>query len=211
MSVAENVAGIVSRIRDAEARAGRAPGSVRLVAVSKKQPMERLHEAYDAGLRVFGENYVQELERKRPEMPDDVEWHLVGHLQSNKAKKAASMCKLVHSVGSEKLGRALGEVPFLLEVNLGGEESKSGVAREEVAPLARALAGPSLRGLMCIPPPGASRPYFAELRALRDRLEKDHGLSLPELSMGMSDDFEDAILEGATLVRVGTALFGTRV
>lgn len=212
---------ILERVREACGAAGRAPEAVRLVAVSKKQPIERLRAAYEAGCRDFGENYVQELERKRSELPADVRWHMIGHLQTNKVKRALG-ASLIHGVDSERVAQALGRaaaeagrvVDVLVEVNVGGEETKSGVSVQDAEPLVRAvLSIPSLRlrGLMCIPPEGDARPLFRRLAELRKALERATGTALPELSMGMSADFEDAILEGATLVRVGTAIFGARV
>lgn len=223
MSVAEQLEAVLAEIAAATAASGRAPGSVRLVAVSKQQPDERLIEAVAAGQRCFGENYVQELERHRALFPGQaLEWHVIGHLQTNKAKRAAELAAMVHSVDSPKLALALAKgaegratpLPVLVEVNLGDEATKSGVGPGEVAGLLEAiLAEPRLeaRGLMCIPPPDdAPRRHFAQLRTLRDRLALSLGVPLPELSMGMSADFGEAIAEGATLVRVGSRLFGPR-
>lgn len=223
MSVAEQLEAVLAEISQATAASGRPPGAVRLVAVSKQQPDERLFEAVAAGQRCFGENYVQELERHRALFPGQaLEWHVIGHLQTNKAKRAAELAALVHSVDSEKLALALAKgaegratpLPVLVEVNLGAESTKSGVAPGEVERLLQAIAAqPRLeaRGLMCIPPADAApRRYFAELRTLRDRLALSLGVPLPELSMGMSADFGEAIAEGATLVRVGSRLFGPR-
>lgn len=204
---------------DACARAGRDLREVRLVAVSKKQPLDRVRAAYDEGQRDFGENYLQELEERMRVFPD-ARWHMIGHVQTNKAKKAV-LASMVHGVDSEKLARALSkaavelgrEVEVLIEVNVGGEDSKSGVAPAGAEALVLALgSAPSLklRGLMCIPPPESPRKYFAALRTLRDDLAKKTGQLLPELSMGMSGDYVEAILEGATIVRVGTAIFGER-
>jgi len=224
---AARLAAIRARIAAAAARAGRDPAAVRLVGASKLQPAAALRAAYDAGLRRFGENRVQEAQAKAPELPPDVEWHLLGPLQSNKARAAAALFDLVHAVDRAKIARALDaeaaargrRVRGLIEVNLGGEASKHGFApatlADEVAPLA-ALPHLRLEGLMAIPPPGptpeASRPYFRRLRELRDELAARPEWSgrLVDLSMGMSDDFEVAIEEGATYVRVGTALFGPR-
>jgi pyridoxal phosphate enzyme (YggS family) len=206
------------RLQDAAVKSGRKAEDVRLVAVSKKQPLERIEWAVQAGQRVFGENYLQSLEERRARFPD-LEWHLVGSLQSNKAKRAAKIVAMVHALDSEKTARLLSEhaegrrIPVLIEVNTGGEASKAGI-REEAVPAflesVRGLPGIAVAGLMCIPPPGEGRRHFAGLRALRDRLEGSSGLRLAELSMGMSNDFEEAILEGATLVRVGTRIFGQR-
>ncbi|MBI4814710.1 MAG: YggS family pyridoxal phosphate-dependent enzyme [Deltaproteobacteria bacterium] len=211
---------IRGRIDGATVRSGRLVGSVKLVAVSKKQPIERVVEAYEAGQRVFGENYVQELARKREVIPEAT-WHLIGHLQSNKAKQAVSVAQVVETVDSaelagrlDRLAAAAGRrLPVLLEVRLGGEEAKSGVEPSGVEGLVRAVIGMSnleLLGLMSVPEPTESRRWFAELRRLRERVSLSTGAPLPELSMGMSGDFEDAILEGATIVRIGTALFGSR-
>lgn len=212
--IAALAAEIEARIADACRRAGRPRASVRLVAVSKGQPAERLLEAHAAGLRVFGESYAQELERHAALFPPGaIEWHFIGHLQSNKAKRVAALAAMVHSVDSVKLSRALGPVPQLIEIRIGGEETKSGVDPERAEALLAEL-GPEARveGLMCIPPQdGEPRRHFAALRELADRLRAATGRPLPELSMGMSGDFEDAILEGATFVRVGTALFGERL
>ncbi len=227
-----------ARIAAAARRAGRDPGSVRLIAVSKLQPVEVLAAALLAGLRRFGENYVQEAVAKQAALaghPDpavraaaaDAEWHLVGALQRNKARVAAERFALVHSLDRLELVEALGRrgqqvgrpVPVLVQVNVSGEATKAGVEPAALRPLVEAAAahpGLDLRGLMAIPAPApspeAARPAFARLRALRDGLVAA-GLPaarLAELSMGMSDDFEVAVEEGATLVRIGTALFGPR-
>jgi pyridoxal phosphate enzyme (YggS family) len=217
--VAENLAEVQAKIAAACRSAGRSPADVTLVAVSKKQPVERVRAVYDAGQRAFGENYVQELLRRIEELPADVVWHMIGHVQTNKAKGAAQAA-VVHTVDSEKLARALAKsvapgriTGVLIEVNTGGEETKSGIAEASVAALARAVStveGLSLRGLMCIPPAGEGRRFFAHLRELRDRVAGELGVALPDLSMGMSDDYEDAVREGSTIVRVGTAIFGAR-
>lgn len=225
--VAAHVAGIRERIAAAARRAGRDPAEVVLVGASKRQPPERLRAAWAAGLRVFGENRVQEAEEHRQILPAGAEWHLIGPLQSNKAKRAVELFTTVHSVDRLKIARALdreaGErglrLDCFLEVNLAEEESKAGFAcgrlAERVAPVA---ALPNLRvlGLMAIPPlpesPEDSRPWFRKLRALADELAgRPEWPSWPGLlSMGMSADYEVAVEEGATHVRVGTALFGER-
>jgi PLP dependent protein len=194
--------------------------------VAKTQPAERVEAAHRAGLRDFGENYVQELERHADALAGvapPARWHVIGHLQTNKAKKAAERATLIHTVDSTRLARALGNATAgrpsplgaLVEVNLGGEASKSGVPPTEVEAVLtelRAHAGLEARGLMCIPPPHDDpRKWFGQLREHAVRLRASTGLALPELSMGMSADFEDAIAEGATLVRVGTAIFGERL
>jgi pyridoxal phosphate enzyme (YggS family) len=224
--IAERLAGIEARIAAAARRAGRDPASVRLVGAAKHQPVEALAAAYAAGLRRFGENRVQEAAAKAPALPADVEWHLLGPLQTNKAKVAVRLFGTFHAIDREKAARALEaeaaaagrKVRALLEVNLGGESSKHGFApddlAEAVAPLAE-LARVEIVGLMAIPPPGApesARANFRRLRALRDALDRraEWQGRLAELSMGMSDDFEIAIEEGATYVRVGTLLFGAR-
>jgi len=224
--IAARVAAIRERIAEACVRAGRDPAAVTLVAASKLQPAERLRAAWDAGVRVFGENRVQEAAAKRPLLPD-AEWHLLGPLQSNKVRAAAELFGTFHALDRPKIleavaaeaGRRGGEAAGFVEVNLGGESSKHGFApRDLPAALApyRALSGLRLVGLMAIPPPGAdaeaSRPWFRRLRALRDELAAAPGWEgfSGWLSMGMSDDFAVAVEEGATHVRVGTALFGPR-
>ena len=228
MSVAENVERVQELIRRACHRAGRAPEDVRLIAVSKTKPAELVRQAYAAGLREFGENRVQEAAAKRKELEDiDAVWHLIGHLQSNKAKLACQVFDCIHSVDSlhlaEKIDRAAAaqgrKMPVLIEVHLGEETSKFGVEEDGLAQLAEqvgALPSLELRGLMTLPPffddPQEVRPYFRHLRELAGRIDKRKlsGVSMHELSMGMSHDFEIAIEEGATIVRVGTAIFGER-
>ena len=209
-------------------RASRKPEDILLIGVSKTHPAEAIREAYDAGLRHFGENRVQEWEGKLPALHDlRGTWHLIGHLQSNKAARAA---KAFHSIDSiddwslaQRVDRAQAEknssekLRVLIEVHLGGEESKSGVAESELPTLAEkilTLPHLDLAGLMCIPPyredPEQVRPFFAALRKHKENLEARLGKPLPVLSMGMSHDFTAAILEGSTEVRVGTAIFGTR-
>jgi PLP dependent protein len=227
-SIRENLVRVQERIAAAAQRAGRRPEEITLIGVSKTHPAEAIREAYDAGLRHFGENRVQEWEGKHG-VVDDLEatFHLIGHLQSNKAARAA---KLFHSIDSvddfplaQRLERAYAEAKVasklrvLIEVHIAGEETKSGVSIEELPALAEkvsSLSGLALTGLMCIPPfsenTEESRPHFRRLRQLRDDLAKRLGLALPVLSMGMSHDFEVAIAEGATEVRVGTAIFGAR-
>jgi pyridoxal phosphate enzyme (YggS family) len=227
-SIRENIARVEERIAAACRRAGRRPEDVRLVAISKTFPAERIRAAYDAGLREFGENKVQETRAKRPALGDlDITWHLVGHLQTNKAKLARELFHWVHSVDSLRLAQKLHQsaavggarLPVLIEVNLGGEESKSGLRAEDVLPLAEEISRLEtleLSGLMTLPPflenPEEVRPYFRRLRELAHEIDskKLPGVSIKELSMGMSHDFEMAIEEGATIVRVGTAIFGAR-
>jgi PLP dependent protein len=242
--VADRLRAIHERIARAAAVAGRPAGDVRLVAVSKYQPVEAMREAYAAGVRDFGENYVQEIVRKSDQLGDlpDLRFHMIGHLQTNKSRQVAGRVSAIHSVDSARLAEELGKrcnlvelpaakrwptkagasggacqqaLPVLIEVNLGGEAQKSGCAPDDTAAvLATIRSQPSLRavGLMTVPPfsedPSASRPYFGRLRELRNRLEDSSSLS--ELSMGMTLDLEHAILAGATVVRVGTAIFGER-
>jgi pyridoxal phosphate enzyme (YggS family) len=213
--IAANVAAIRDRMERAAARAGRNAASVTLVAVGKMKPLADLLVAYAAGLRHFGENRVQEAEQKFPFLAPDAVRHLIGPVQSNKANRAAKVADVVQTIDSEEIARRLSRgaeaagkrLTVLIEVKLGGEATKTGVdpagARALVGEV-RALPALHLSGLMTIPPPGEGRTHFAALR----RLAEDLGLQ--ELSMGMSDDFEDAIEEGATLVRVGTAIFGSR-
>lgn len=227
-TVAENLEAVESRIAVAARRAGRDPAGVTLVAVSKLIPVERVREGIAAGLRVLGENYVQEARTKIAELGRGVAWHLVGHLQANKAKHAVELFDLIHSLDSvelaleldrqaERRGRA--EVPVLVQLSLAGEATKSGVSEQALLPLLKAivpLRHVSVQGLMTMPPyvedPEASRPFFRALRELRERVEKEgiERVTMAHLSMGMSHDFEVAIEEGATLIRVGTAIFGPR-
>jgi len=220
MTVATALSEVRARI-DAGARAaGRDPSTVRLVAVSKLKPSSAIREAYAAGQRDFGENYAQELAEKAVELADlaDIRWHFIGHLQSNKAKLVAPVAHLVHAVDSASLAQALAKrapapLRVLVEVNVGGEAEKHGVVPDAAGAVLDAIAAEPnlvLAGLMTMPPHDldAARSAFEGLVALRDR----HGgtARLPELSMGMSDDLEVAIACGATLVRVGTAIFGAR-
>jgi PLP dependent protein len=227
--VRENLARIREQIAVAAHRAGRRSEEITLIGVSKTHPAEAIREAYAAGLRDFGENRVQEWEGKRGGLGDlgDAKWHLIGHLQSNKAARAAGLFHSVDSVDdfslAQRLDRARGEASgaaklrVLLEVRVAEEETKSGANVAEIPVLAEkvtTLSGLHLSGLMCIPPfledAAQVRPYFRRLRDLRDQLATQLGIALPVLSMGMSHDFEVAIEEGATEVRVGTALFGRR-
>jgi hypothetical protein len=215
------------RIARASQRAGRRAEEITLVAVSKTFSADAIRAAYDAGLRSFGENRVQEFEAKQPNLADlaDATWHLIGHLQSNKARRAAHLFHHVDSIDSLALAQKLDSaaaaerkrLPVLIEVHLGGEETKSGVAEGDLDALAdgiEKLPHLELRGLMTIPPycddPEAARPYFRKLRELRDGVSQRPGRTLPTLSMGMSHDFEVAIEEGASEIRIGTALFGQR-
>jgi len=227
-TIADNLTRLHERIAIAAQRAGRPAAEITLIGVSKTHPAVKIREAFEAGLRHFGENRVQEWEGKRAGLADlSATWHLIGHLQSNKAARAANAFTVIDSVDdwalAQRLDRAAVEkVPaepmrVLVEVHFDGEETKSGVTESELPALAERivqLGKLHLAGLMCIPPfledPEEVRPYFARLRNLRDALQTRLGRRLPVLSMGMSHDFEAAILEGATEVRVGTALFGTR-
>jgi pyridoxal phosphate enzyme (YggS family) len=231
VSIAENIAHIRERLESAARRAGRHPAEIALMAVSKTQPLERIREAYNAGQRLFGENRVQEFSGKAGALADlrDAEWHMIGHLQTNKAAKAVELFRAVDSVDSLKLAerldaaaRALGrKLDVLIEINVGGEAAKSGVAPDSPALEELLVAAPRLealafRGLMAVPPftenPEGARPYFRRLHELRDRIaaRKLPAIAMEQLSMGMSHDFEVAIEEGSTCVRVGTAIFGER-
>lgn len=214
--LADSIARVNDRIARAAARAGRRPEDITLIAVTKKFPPAVIREAYQLGLRHFGENYVQEWETKATELHlPDARVHLIGHLQSNKTRRAADLFQSIDTIDSSRLARRLGEtgaeLDVLIEVKLSNEQAKTGALPEDVGPICDAVSDFSnlhLLGLMTVPPwsedPEISRPYFARLRELAGR----H--SLPHLSMGMSHDVEAAIEEGATLVRVGTALFGRR-
>ena len=219
----ERLETVEHRISAACAEAGRPRDSVRLLAVSKTKPPEAIREAAACGLRCFGENRVQEAQSKIPLCPAGLEWHLIGHLQSNKAKVAARYFQMVHSVDSLKLLQALDAhagttLPILLQVNVSGESAKFGMKPDEVAAVIHAanqMQKVEVHGLMTIPPfspdPEKTRIHFAALRQLRDRVQDETGTPLPELSMGMSHDLEVAIEEGSTWVRIGTDLFGERV
>ena len=231
MSIAENLAAIRDRMARAAVRAGRGPANVALMAVTKTQSAERIQEAYDAGQRLFGENRVQEFADKYRAMSRlaGAEFHMIGHLQSNKAGKAVDLFPAIDSVDSAKLAARLNTAALeagkrlhvLIEINVGGEAAKTGVppeAAELESMLAEAPSWPQLRirGLMTVPPftedPEGARCYFRQLRELRDRLAARNlpGIALDQLSMGMSHDFEVAIEEGSTCVRIGTAIFGER-
>ena len=227
--IADRVAAVRERIARAAARAGRDPGEITLVAVSKTHPPQAVHDAFAAGVRDVGENRVQEAEGKAAALADlggrGLRWHLVGHLQSNKAKKAAALFDCVHSVDGAEIGRRLGEAATaagrelraLVQVDLAAEETKFGLDESRLFPVLESLRGLSavtLVGLMILPPYEEDaervRPYFRRLRALRDRARQEGLIAGAELSMGMSHDLEVAVEEGATLVRVGTAIFGER-
>jgi pyridoxal phosphate enzyme (YggS family) len=231
MSISENIAVVRERVTAAARRAARAPEPITLMAVSKTHPAARIREAYEAGLRLFGENRVQEFATKMPGLADmpGAEWHMIGHLQTNKAAKAVELFGAVDSVDSVKLAerldasaRSLGKkISVLIEVNVGGETAKSGLAPDSKELEQLLLAAPRLdalefRGLMTVPPfsndSEDARPFFRRLRKLRDSIaaRKLPGIGMETLSMGMSHDFDVAIEEGSNCVRVGTAIFGER-
>ena len=231
MSIPENIAAIREKIAEAARRAGRRPEEVALMAVSKTHPPEHIREAYVAGLRLFGENRVQEFAGKAGGLGDlaGAEWHMIGHLQTNKAGKAVELFGAVDSVDSVKLAEKLDaaartagkKLTALIEINVGGEVAKSGVASDSKELEELLLAAPRFealecRGLMTVPPftddPEGARPYFRKLRELRDAVaaRKLSAIKMDVLSMDMSHDFEVAIAEGSTCVRVGTAIFGER-
>jgi pyridoxal phosphate enzyme (YggS family) len=226
LGIGDRLAEVRRRIRVAAEAAGRDPSEITLVTVSKTHPPEVVAEAVAAGAVVLGENRVQEAAAKRPQVPG-AEWHLIGPLQRNKAKLALETFDAIHTVDTARLADRLQRllekhfpdrrVPVLLEINVGDEPQKAGALPGDAAELLRhalGLEALEVRGLMAIPPfgdaPEASRAYFRTLRELRDRLQDDAGAALPELSMGMTHDFEIAVAEGATIVRVGTAIFGPR-
>ena len=231
MSIVDQLAQIRDRIASAARRAGRNPDDIALMAVCKTFPAEAIKEAYAAGQRLFGENRVQEFAEKYPAVAGlpDVRFHMIGHLQSNKASKAAEIFHAVDSIDSTKLAQRLNDaaqklnktLDVLIEVNVGGEEAKSGLSPDSPEINAILMQAPSwknlsIRGLMTVPPftddPEGARPYFRKLRELRDQLAPRRlpDVSLDVLSMGMSHDFEIAIEEGSTCVRIGTAIFGER-
>lgn len=224
-NIAANVLEVKQRIAEASVRSGRDPSAAELLVVSKTWPAENVAEVAAVGHLAFGENRVQEAEEKIPCLPDHLHWHLIGHLQRNKVRKALPLFQTIHTIDSLKLARytsniaaEIGKKPQVyLQVDLAGEESKNGYLvdnlRRDLDNLL-ALQHLSIIGLMCIPPMAASpedaRPWFVQLRELRDELETRSGRALPGLSMGMSGDFEVAIEEGSTIVRVGSAIFGSR-
>ena len=224
----DNIKNVFRKISSAAIRSGRSPFDIKLVAVTKTIAVERIKEAIDLGLRVFGENRIQEAKEKiediQSQLNCDIEWHMIGHLQKNKAKFAVELFDLVQSLDSvglaEEVDKYAGKAGklqrVLIQVKLSGEQTKSGVAREDLMDLIGTVSGMrnlKLEGLMAMPPfyddPELARPYFRELRELRDAAERK-GYQLPELSMGMTNDFEVAILEGATMIRIGTAIFQER-
>lgn len=223
--IAENVAGVRERIAAAAKRAGRDPDSVRLIAVSKTFPAAKIVEAYECGLRDFGENRVQEFQEKLTQLrAPEARFHLIGHLQTNKVAAAIAF-DCIHTIDSERLAQKLNDaaasvrkmMPVLLQVKLGDEESKTGASDAVLEALVKSfvnLPHLTLQGLMGVPPftpdPEGARPYFRKLRLLRERLLASGYARVQELSMGMTHDFEVAIEEGATMVRIGTAIFGKR-
>jgi hypothetical protein len=224
-NIAENLETVRADIAESERRSGRRVGSVELIAVSKTHPPEIVGQAVDAGQLLFGENRVQEAKAKIPDLPAKLRWHLIGHLQTNKIRQALPLFEVIHGVDSvellheiQRIAGDLGLYPrVLLQVNVAGESSKYGFSPQrllsEVEQISRADRV-QIEGLMTIPPPApdaeASRRYFVQLRQLRDRLETEFRFPLPHLSMGMSGDYRVAVEEGATYVRVGTAIFGER-
>jgi len=225
MDLAANLASIQARMRAACDRAGRTPDSVTLLAVAKNQPPEAVSAAAALGVSLIGENRIQEARAKIPQCPGRLRWHMIGHLQTNKVRDAVELFSMIESVDSLRLAEEISKraaqaaktLPILLEVNVAGEASKFGYPPARLLaelPQLNALPRLEIHGLMCVPPakPLAElvRPFFRELRALKTRCEDLLGAPLPCLSMGMSGDFEVAIEEGATLIRVGTALFGAR-
>jgi pyridoxal phosphate enzyme (YggS family) len=223
--IAENLKRVCDQIGEAAANAGRAVNEIELVAITKTHPVEKIREAVEWGHTLFGESRVQEAHAKIPELPSNLRWHFVGHLQKNKIRQALPLFELFHGVDSLALAQEMDRIAaeegmhprILLEVNVAGEGSKFGFKAETLrAEMESLLALPrlSIEGFMCIPPLAEereeSRRYFRQLRGLHDLLEKEFEVKLPHLSMGMTNDFPVAVEEGATLVRVGTAIFGER-
>ena len=227
LSVAENVEKIRKRVERAARHVGRNPEGVTIVAVTKTVDVERIQEAVSAGISVLGENRVQDAREKIQRIGKTVQWHMIGHLQTNKAREAAALFGMVHSVDSLRVAQALNveagkqgkKLPVLVQVNISEEVSKSGVKSEETLDLIQSMAGMenlAVQGLMTMPPyaedPEKSRWVFRRLREMRDRINQTGipGVRMTHLSMGMSHDFETAVEEGATLIRIGTAIFGER-
>jgi pyridoxal phosphate enzyme (YggS family) len=224
-TIEENLSRVKEKIDAAANKAGRHPSSIKLIAVTKTMAADKIQKAIQAGATTFGENYIQEARQKIEEIGHaEIQWHFIGHLQTNKAKYAVKLFDVIHSVDSIKVAAelnrraaAIGKVMnCLIEVDLSQEEAKFGISQERTAELAGEMSGMnniSLQGLMTMPPyfddPESARPYFIALRTLQEKITQD-GIPLPELSMGMSTDFEVAIEEGATMVRVGRAIFGER-
>lgn len=227
MGVTENIGRIREEIAEAALRSGRRPSSVRLMAVTKTVDDERIGEAINAGIDIIGENYLQEAKRKIESFGKSLEWHMIGHLQTNKARFAVTLFDMIHSVDRIELATELDRragaagltMKILIEVNVAGETTKSGTAPAEVVSLVRSISqlpNLSIQGLMTMPPffdnPEEARPFFRQLRALRDEVEAAGipGVEMKELSMGMSGDYIAAIEEGATIVRLGRSIFGER-
>jgi pyridoxal phosphate enzyme (YggS family) len=223
-TVKENLLRVMEKIEEAARKIGRDPNEIKLVAVSKTVEVARIMEAIEAGVSILGENYVQEAQKKIEEIGSPVSWHFIGHLQTNKAKYAIRLFDMIHSLDSVPLAEELNRraeqadrvMKVMIEVNLSKEATKFGTDEEVVVNLAKRVQNLnhlSLEGLMTMPPyfdsPEMSRPYYIALRALKERMVKE-GIPMKDLSMGMSNDFEIAIEEGATYVRVGTAIFGPR-
>jgi len=224
-SILDNLERVREQIANAAANSGRSADDVELVAIAKMHPAEKVREAVEAGQTLFGESRVQEARAKIPELSSNIRWHFVGHLQKNKVRQALPLFEMIHSVDSLALAQDINRIAeegglyprVLLEVNVAGEGSKFGFAADQLRQQMEALlALPrlSIEGLMCIPPLAVesedSRKFFVQVRELRDSLEKEFNMKLPQLSMGMTQDFSIGIEEGATLVRVGTAIFGER-
>jgi pyridoxal phosphate enzyme (YggS family) len=224
-SIAENLEHVREQIAQAAMKSGRSPDEVELVAITKTHPAEKVREAIEAGQSLFGESRVQEARAKIPDLPSNLRWHFVGHLQKNKVRQALSLFEMIHSVDSLALAQDINRIAeeeglhprVLLEVNVAGEGSKFGFSPEKLHDQMEellTLSRLSILGLMTIPPLAkqseASREYFIQLRHLRDRLQTEFRVDFTQLSMGMTQDFPIAIEEGATLVRVGTAIFGER-
>ena len=224
-SIAENLDRVQEQIASAAATSGRSADDVELVAITKTHPTEKVREAIEAGQTLFGESRVQEARAKIPDLSSNIRWHFVGHLQKNKVRQALPLFEMIHSVDSLALAQDINRIAeeeglyprVLLEVNVAGEGSKFGFAPDylhEQMEALLALPRLSIEGLMCIPPLAVesedSRKFFVQVRELRDSLEEEFSMKLPQLSMGMTQDFVIGIDEGATLVRVGTAIFGER-
>lgn len=226
-TVKDNLLSVRERIEKAALRAVRDPSDVVLVAVSKRIDTQKIEEAISGGATVFGENYVQEAKQKIEKFGQQVQWHMIGHLQTNKVKSAVNLFHMIQTVDRIEVAREINKrginlgkkISVLIQVNISQEDTKSGVEKERVVSLVSEIADLThiqVKGLMTMPPyftdPEEARPYFKSLRKLRDEIERERlqDTSMRELSMGMSNDFEVAIQEGATLVRVGTAIFGER-
>lgn len=225
--IKERLKSVQAQIREAALRCNRSPEEITLIAVSKKQSVEAIIDAIDNGVETLGENYIQEAVDKIEQITPEAIWHFIGHLQSNKAKVAVRYFDLIHTVDTLKLAQEInrqaeksGKIQkILIQVNISQEETKSGAEAEDAIELAEALSNLkhlSLRGVMGMPPffddPEGARPYFRKLAQIKDAIERENisGISMEHLSMGMSGDFEVAIEEGATMVRIGTAIFGSR-